>query len=167
MAAPAAWALDASEAALKAAFIYNFGKFIEWPSSAFDKPEEPFFICHMGNDRLGEALLVLEKQSYNQRSIVVLSPKTLAEVRQCHILYVDDPGSSPLGRGAWKALGDASVLTISSDSGAIEAGVCIAFVQQPGKLRWALNLDALRRARLKASAKLIEVAITVIGELPR
>lgn len=161
-----ALALDVAEYPLKAAFIYNFGKFIEWPSSAFEKSDDPFYICLMGNERFGESLQALKKSSYNQRPISVSYPKTLAEARRCHVLYVDDPSNSPLGSGAWKALGEAPVLTVSSDSGAIESGVCIGFVQQSGKLRWALNLDALRRAKLKVSAKLIEVAITVIGEVP-
>jgi hypothetical protein len=158
---------DAPEFELKAAFIYNFGKFIEWPAAAFPETSSPFPVCVMGKDPFGESLLALQKRTYNGRPIVINYPKTVAEARDCRILYVDDPGRTPLGRDVGKALGTAPVLTVSSSNDAIEAGIGIRFVQQSGKVRWEMNLDATRRAQLKVSAKLIEISVAVVDEARR
>lgn len=149
---------------VKAAFIYNFSQFIEWPGNGFADANSPLTICVMGDDPFGETLLALQKRNYMGRPIAISYPKTIADARNCRILYIDDPAKTPLGRDVAKTLGDAPVLTVSSSDDAMASGICIGFVLQEGKIRWTLNLDAARRAHLKISAKLIEIAIAVVGE---
>ncbi len=165
--APAAAAAEpaepSQEALLKVALIYNFSQFIEWPASAFSAPSAPLSICVMGSDPFGNSLAALSKRSSNGRPIAIAYPQTLAEARLCQILYVDGAQRTALGRDLGNALGAAPVLTISS-SDASEAGIAIRFVHYAGKIRWTMNLDATRRARLKVSAKLIEIAVEVLGE---
>ena len=158
---------QAQEFRVKTAFIYNFSQFIEWPATSFATPAAPLTICVMGEDPFGDSLLALQKRSYLTHPIVISYPKTVAEARTCRILYVDDPARTALGRDVAKALGDAPVLTVSSSEDATSSGVCIGFLLQDGKIRWTLNLDAARRAHLKVSAKLIEIAVSVVGETPR
>lgn len=170
LAAPTAAAAQGDaveEYRLKSAFIYNFSQFIEWPAMAFAKADSPFAICVMGHDPFGEALHALEKRSYNTHPIVINYPKSVVEARTCKILYVDDLANAELGRNPHLALGDLPILTISSDEGAMDAGIGIGFVDQGGKLRWNLNLDVVRKAQLKVSAKLIEIAVMVVGERKR
>lgn len=157
----------AQEYRVKAAFLYNFSQFIEWPSASFAASNSPLSICVMGDDPFGESLLALQKRTYQARPIVVSYPKTVAEARKCSILYVDDAGKTLLGRDVGKALGDAPVLTVSSSEEAMASGICIGFLLQEGKIRWTLNLDAAHRAHLKISAKLIEIAVAVVGETIR
>jgi hypothetical protein len=170
MVAPSASAANAEnvqEYRLKAAFIYNFSQFIEWPAGVFPQADSPFAICVLGDDPFGEALLAVQKRSYQGHPIVVNYPKTAAEARNCRILYVDDPGKTTLWREIGKNLGDAPVLTVSSGEDAMASGICIGFVPREGKIRWALNLNAARKAQLKISAKLIEIAVAIVGESVR
>lgn len=156
--------VQSDEYRLKAAFIFNFSQFIDWPPSAFAAEEAPLRLCLLGRDPFGESLKALEKRRSKGRAIAVQHVRSLAEARNCHVLYIDDPqealGNAELARG----LGNAPVLTISSAPDATSKGIGIGFVSQSDKLRWSLNLDALKRAQLRVSAKLIEVAISVTGE---
>lgn len=156
--------VSAEEYKLKAAFIYNFTQFIDWPDTAFPRTDAAFTLCVIDRDPFGSALRPLEKRRYKTHPIVVTYPKTAAETRSCNILYVDDPLNMKLGSDLGQVLGDAPVLTISSDESAMDAGIGIGFVNQAGKLRWKLNLDVMRKAQLKVSAKLIEIAVIVINE---
>lgn len=158
---------SAKEYALKTAFLYNFTQYIEWPSSAFTEAAAPLVVCMLDNEPFAEALLALQNKKYKDRSIVIRSPKTLNEARACHILYLDKPRQSFLGQPIGKALGNTPVLTVSSDEEAMDAGVGIGFVNHSGRLRWSLNLVAVRQAQLKASAKLIEIAVNVVGDTGR
>lgn len=149
---------------LKAAFIYNFTRYVEWPVSAFANVGAPFQICVVGVNPFGEHLRALESRSYKTHPITVLYPKNLAQAKVCHILYSEDVRASALGQEPWKALADLPVLTVSSASEASDAGMGIGFVVQSGKLRWSLNLAATRQAQLKVSSKLVEIALSVVGE---
>lgn len=155
------------EYTLKAAFLYNFTQYIDWPASAFAQPDTPFSVCVIDNDPFGEALLALQNRKYKERPIVINYPKSLAEARNCHILYLDKPRQTLLGADPGKALGNAPVLTVSSSNEAMESGVGIGFVNQSGRVRWSLNLAAVRQAQLKASVKLIEIAISIVGDTGR
>ncbi len=152
------------ESRLKLAMMYNFSNFIEWPAAVLPRADTPFLICVMGSDPFGALLLPLEKRNYQGHPIQLGRPVTVEAARRCHILYVDNPGATALGRDVGHTLAGASVLTVSSDSDAIEAGIAIGFVQHNERMRWNMNLSALRRAQLKASAKLIEIAVSVVGE---
>lgn len=149
---------------LKAALIYNFTQYIDWPDSAFAESGSPFVICVAGNDPFGAAFAGIQNQKYKKRPIDLKYPKTVAEARYCHILYVENPHATMLDHDAMKVLGDAAVLTVSSSEDAMESGVGIGFVSMGGKIRWTLNLNAVRKARLKVSVKLIEIAIDIVGE---
>ena len=156
--------LSADEYKLKAAFLYNFTQYVEWPVTAFSSPSAPFVVCVAGNNPFGEHLKALESRMYKTHAIAVAFPKTLTEVRSCHILYADDLRATNFGREPWKILADLPLLTVSSTNEASEAGFGIGFMIQSGRLRWALNLAATRQAQLKVSSKLIEIAASVTGD---
>lgn len=149
---------------LKTAFLYNFSQFIEWPSTSFTSSTSPFFVCLVGPNSFGNHLLQLENRFHKTHPIQVFSPKSIQEARTCHMLYIDDVRGSFLGREPQKVLGNAAILTVSSSDDARENGIAISFVIHSGRVRWILNLDAARAAKLKLSSKLIEVALTVTGE---
>ena len=153
----------ADEYRVKAALIYNFTQYIEWPDSAFANADSTFVVCVAGHDPFGSSLLAMQKLTYKTRTIVIKYPQTIAEARLCHILYVEDPNTTMLDHDAMNVLGESPVLSISSNEAAMEAGIGIGFVHQAGKVRWTLNLNAVRRARLKVSVKLIEIAVEIIG----
>ena len=152
------------ESRLKLAMMYNFSNFIEWPAAVLPRPDSPFLFCVMGNDPFGTLLQPLEKRNYHGHPIQLAHPATVEAARKCHILYVDNPGGTALGRDVIRALAGAPVLTVSSGAEAIDAGIAIGFVQHNDRMRWNMNLTALHHAQLKASAKLIEIAVSVVGE---
>jgi hypothetical protein len=156
--------LTADEYKLKAAFLYNFTQYVEWPATAFATASAPFVVCVAGTNPFGEHLKALESRSYKTHAIAVAFPKTIAEARNCHILYSDDLRGTSFGREPWKTLADSPLLTVSSTTEASDSGVGIGFVIQSGRLRWALNLAATRQAQLKVSSKLIEIAASVTGD---
>jgi hypothetical protein len=159
-----AQAPQVDEFKLKTAFLYNFSQFIEWPSTSFTSSTSPFFICIVGKNPFGDHLLQLESRFHKTHPIQVFLPKTIQEARTCHVLYVDDVRGSFLGREPQKTLGNTSILTVASADDGRESGIAISFVIHAGKVRWILNLDAARTAKLRLSSKLIEVALTVTGE---
>jgi hypothetical protein len=149
---------------LKAAFLYNFTQYVEWPATAFSSASSPFVLCVAGHNLFGEHLKALESRNYKGRPISLVYPRNVSEARACHLLYSDEVRPSPLGRDAWKALADAPILTVTSAADTGDSGMAIGFVAQSGRLRWALNLASTRQAQLKVSSKLVEIALAVTGE---
>ncbi len=156
--------LSVDEYRLKAAFIYNFTQYVEWPAAAFSSPTAALAVCVLGTNPFGDQLRALESRSYRNRPITVSYPKSVVDVKGCHVVYTDDIRNITALRDLTKILADTSVLTVSSAEGANDAGIGIGFVVQGSKLRWTLNLASTRRAQLKVSSKLIEIAMSVTGE---
>lgn len=154
---------SSDEYKLKAAFLYNFTQYVEWPATAFATASAPFVVCVAGSNVFGDHLKALESRTYKGRPIVLAYPRNVSEARLCHLLYSEEVRPSPLGRDAWKALADTPVLTVTSSADA-DSGMAIGFVAQSGRLRWALNLASTRQAQLKVSSKLVEIALAVTGE---
>ena len=156
-----------NEYQLKAVFIYNFSKFIEWPESAFADSNANFEVCVIGDNPFGDTLQALNNRSYKTHPLLVNYPQTIDEAKTCRILYVGDSKNSPQWKDLIKNIGDAPVLTVSSSEDAVQSGIGVGFIIKEGKIRWALNLNATRKAQLKVSAKLIEIAISITGDTPR
>jgi hypothetical protein len=156
--------LRLSENDLKAALIYNYTQFIEWPAAAFARPNAPFQICIVGNAAIRAALMGLERRQHRGHPISVVQPSGREGLAQCHVLYVDNARSFGAATDITGLLGDAPTLTISSASDATENGFAIGFVTRDDRVRWNMNLHVARRAHLKISANLIEIAVSVVGE---
>jgi len=154
----------ANAAALRAAFIYNISKLVEWPANAFTTANAPFALCTLGVSATNiEALKPLEARAYLGHPFVVMAVNSLLDARKCHILYANNNGASSNADVA-KALSAYPVLTISDEHGAADSGMAMEFVEMNGRLRWVMNLTATSKAQLKVSSKLIEIAVSVVGE---
>lgn len=159
---PSAGGADAnfSEYRLKAAYLYRISQFIEWPE--VDKPEQAFNLCVLGSDPFGETLRELSARTVASRPIALQYPATPREARACQLVYVDEAPKKTLNE-LTAVLGDLPVLVVGGSPQFIDFGGAVGFVIEGGKLRMELNLDVLRRANLKPSAKLIEVAVRKLG----
>lgn len=159
---PSAGGADASlgEYRLKAAYLYRISQFIEWPEG--DKAEQAFNICVLGSDPFGETLRELSARTVASRPIALQYPSTPREARACQIIYVEEAPKKTLNE-LTAVLGDLPVLVVGGSPQFIDLGGALGFVIEGGKLRMELNLDVLRRANLKPSAKLIEVAVRTLG----
>jgi len=162
---PSAWAAPEvlyGEYRLKAAFLYRLTQFIEWPESSGNAEDAAFSLCVLGSDPFGESLRELSSRKVGQRRIALLYPATVKEAQVCQLVYINEASRKTLTElGA--ALSDLPVLTVGGAPQFIDQGGAIGFVVEAGKLRMELNLDVLRRANLKPSAKLIEVAVRTLG----
>jgi hypothetical protein len=147
-----------SEYQVKAAFIYNFVKFMEWPAEAFAAGNDPLRICVLGENPFGgELARTVEGKKINGRALTVKQFSDSRMAKGCHVLFVS---ASERGRApqVLDALRDSSTLTVSETEEFIRMGGMIKFVLEDGKVRFEVNLRASEQARLKISAKLLSLA---------
>ena len=159
--APALWAQSASEPVLKAAFLYNFAKFAEWPGDA--APVDPLTICVHGDAAIADALdETVKGRTVDGRKTAVVRVKPDG-FRACHVLYL--AGLSPKrGQEIVDELKGAPVLTVSDrEQFARSGGIAALFVEQ-GRMRFAINVEAAQRCRLRISSRLLSLAKIVKDE---
>ncbi len=155
-----AWAADNSlEYQVKAAFLLNFTKFVEWPESAFADPGSPVAICILGDDPFGAALdQVAAGETANGRKVTIQRIKRVPPPKSCQVLFVSK-AEKDFAKTV-PALGS-GVLTVGEAEGFIRAGGMIAFVIENRRVRFDINQGAAEMAELKLSAKLLAVARAV------
>jgi hypothetical protein len=152
---PTAWAQSAPEPVLKAAFIYNFAKFAEWPADA--APADPLTICVLGDLAIADALDdTVKGRTIDGRKTVVVRVKPDG-FRACHVLYL--AGLSPTrAQEIVDELKGAPVLTVGDrEHFAQSGGIAGLFVEQ-GRMRFAINVEAAQRCRLRISSRLLSLA---------
>jgi hypothetical protein len=145
---------------VKSAFLYNFTKFIEWPSETQKKSD--FVMCVAGNPELHTKLVETIGDKKNAGLPIkfsrILHP---GEAQQCQLLFLGFV--EPERLSDWLgALSDQAVLTVSDDSGFIAMGGMIQFVIVDGKIRFDINQSAANRLSIKMSSKLLGLARNVI-----
>jgi len=156
-------AQSATEYQLKAAYLFNFARFIEWPPSSFSDASAPLRICVLGRDPFGEELRnITNQKTVNGRKLAVNEVVDLRQARSCQILFIASSGQIPLQQ-ILEGLGGASVLTVGDSKGFAEQGGMINFVLQNDRVQFEVNRKAAERAGLKVSSKLLSVAKFVIG----
>ncbi len=149
---------------VKAAFLYNFAKFVEWPPDALGSPEEPMEICVFGDDPFGESLdAVVRGETLNGRRLVVRRTRSLADLRDCQAVFLPGAERSRLAE-ALATLRGASVLTVGEVDGFLSQGGMIRFVLDQGRVRFEINQEAAERGGLKLSSKLLRLARAVYPE---
>ena len=163
-AAPVASAQSAQpslEHDVKAAFLYHFTKYVEWPAPA--AVDEPFRVCALADTGFIAALdRTIADESLGGRRLVRGETRSVYEVRRCGILYV---AKDYAGQGAplLAAVRDLPVLTVGDGSPFVKRGGAIGFVLENNRVRFDISLSAIQRSGLKASSKLLRVARTVEG----
>jgi hypothetical protein len=148
---------------IKAAYLYNFAMFIEWPPEAFPASGAPIVIGVVGADPFGSALdRMVQDKRINKRPIVVERFKPGDDVRRCHILFVGPAESARIG-DLVQRVGTQAVLIVGDESDTVSRGGTIAFTVKDDKVAFEINLSAARRARLTISSKLLNLAQAVRG----
>lgn len=143
---------------LKAAFLYNFVKFVDWPQDAFAGPRSPLTICVYGEDPFGSSLdAAVRGESLGERSLLVQRPAALDELRGCRVLFVSRSERQRMPEVLSRIEG-APVLTVSDTDGFLRAGGIINFVLEENKVRFLINQDGAERSRLRISSKLLRLA---------
>lgn len=144
---------------LKALFLYNFGGYVEWPSDAFQSPQQPFVIGVLGHAPVIDSLRdIATAKTVGGRPLVIQRFDSAAAVRPCQILFVAR-GVPPQERqlAIDKLLGH-PVLIVGETDGFAHQGAAINFFVEANKIRFEVNLEAARRHQLKISSKLLALA---------
>jgi YfiR/HmsC-like len=151
-------AQQANEYQVKAAFLYNFAKFVEWPSQAFKNPSDSIVIGVLGTNPFGDALAAaVAGKTLGGRSFQVREISTAQQAAVCQIVFI---GSSERKRLAALLLGmgNAAVLTVGETDNFAAAGGIVNFKIDGGNVRLQINIEAARKAQLRISAKLLSLA---------
>jgi hypothetical protein len=146
-----------TEAQLKAAFVLNFARYVEWPASAFPARETPVQACVLGRETLAAALVDLESRPVQGRTLRVRRVATNDELRGCHVVFVGD-GDDRRVAATLRALAGQPVLTVGDSDRFLDVGGAIAIVHGDDRLQFEISRPALERAGLKASAYLLRLA---------
>jgi len=164
LAAPGAAAAEAvaSEYDVKAAFLFNFTKFVEWPPSAFADEHSPLKICVLGENPFGKALRVLMEEEVGGRKLTLLRLDNLNNPATCHVLYVSRSERDRLPQ-VLAGLHGIPVLTVGDTPGFIDQGGMINFVLEGSKVRFDVDQEAAERAGIKISSRLLALAKHVKG----
>lgn len=150
------------ESAVKAAFLYKFGGFVEWPAGAFRTPSAPFVIGVFGDDAVAAELEQLTRgREVNGHPVVVVRVKDNDDLGSLHILYAGGPRESRVRELLASVRGP--VLTVADAALTGRAAPVLSFTQDEGRLRFAASLTAARARGLKLSSKLLAVAESVEG----
>lgn len=155
-----------SEYDVKAAYVFNFGKFVRFTPSGAVIKQQSFDICVVGQDPLGNTLDQLtSNEQLDGRPVRVLRLKTAAEGRACAIAYIS-ASEGARTKNDLDALRGQPVLTVSDADNFLQNGGMIQFLIQAKHIRFAVNLDAVRGAQLSLSSELLKVAASVNGTPP-
>ena len=160
---PGLAAAQAPEYDLKAAFLFNFAKFVEWPPGAFDGVSAPLTICVYGEDPFGATLdAVVQGERVGERSLLVQRPDSLDDLDECHVLFICRSEKRRLGEVLAQVEGK-PVLTVADTDGFLSAGGVINFILEGSKVRFLIDQEAAERSGLRVSSKLMRLAVTPGG----
>jgi YfiR/HmsC-like len=155
IAAPGIAADVSPEVAVKAALLYNFAKFVEWPALPTDAP---IVVCLVGHDGIASALVeTVRGQNINGHALDVWVLQDSAKWRACHLLFITDAETRRLAAGL-DGVKTLPVLTVSDGKGFSLTGGIIELYVEGGRMRFAINLDAADHAGLHLSSRLLGLA---------
>jgi len=154
-----------AEYELKAAFLFNFIKFTEWPAEELGKGGDPFIIGVVGKDPFGTALdKIVEGETFHSRPIVARRfPRMDEAAANSHVLFISSSEESHLP-AILKLLGRQGVLTVSEIENFAQRGGIISLKKENNRIVFEINLAAAKRARLTMNAQLLKLARIVKGQ---
>jgi YfiR/HmsC-like len=154
-----------SESQVKAAYLYNFGKFVTWPSDRA-ATSEVFYICVLGKDPFGSVLdETVNGERIDGKKIGVLRISRVQEAGSCNILFVSSSEEKRLPTIILEAQ-RVHVLTVSDIPHFAERGGTIGLVNHEDRIRFEVNRTRAEECHLGLSSELLKVAVKVIGGKP-
>jgi hypothetical protein len=151
----------ASEFEVKAAYLYNFGRFVQWSQAAAASKGNSFPICVFGQDPFGTVLdTTLSGESIDGKAVVAKRVSKAQDALDCRVLYISASEDSRL-KDILVGLDKAGVLTVSDIPQFSQRGGMIQFVVVANKIRFEVNLTSAQEAGLTLSSDLLKVAVAV------
>jgi hypothetical protein len=150
-----------SEYEVKATYLYNFSKFVDWPPNGAHSQSDSFTICVLGEDPFGPALnTTLADESIAGKSVVAKRIPTSQDAVNCRVLFISSSEDKQL-KQIFTILGDASILTVSDLPQFTQRGGMVQFLLEDNKIRFEVNLASAQRVGLSFSSELLKVATNV------
>jgi len=154
----------ATESQVKAVFLFNFAKYVDWPDAAFSNTNAPITIGLIGTDPFGDKLEhVIEGKTVKSRPFVIKHLASDAELSGCQILFISH-SEAPRMREIMAKAGPLPILTVGEDETFAQNGGIINFVLKNGNVRLEIDLAAARKAGVTISSRLLAVADVVKGK---
>jgi hypothetical protein len=144
--------LSSREYEIKAAYLYNFIKYVDWPSYG-----DTITIGVLGGNPFGTALGPLDGKIVKGRRLLIKEVDSLRDAQKCQIIFVSSSEKSRL-QEIFENLKNARVLTVGETQGFANGGGIINFVEENNKVRFEINADAARRTGLNISSELLKLA---------
>ena len=143
---------SSTENELKAAFIYQIAKFVDWPPA-----RGSMRLCVVGNSPFGAALETIRGKPLNEQKLEVAHLDSGADLRECAVLFIAASAERHLERIVALSRGG-GMLTMGDTEGFAQRGVVVNFYLENGKVRFEINLDVARQTGLKISSRLLSLA---------
>lgn len=163
---------------VKAAFLYNFMNFVDWPEEKSSDSNEPIIVGIIGSDPFGGAFEPVKNKKVKGKNVVIRRFEGLKEqkesdendqeieaIRECHVLFICRSEEKKLKKTI-NLVKENNVLTVSDIEGFPEAGGIINFVMEDQKVRFEINVTAAKRAKVKIRSQLLRLAKRVVEEEP-
>jgi hypothetical protein len=142
---------------IKAAFIFNFVKFVEWPETAFANANDPIHIGVLGEDPLGTALdQIVKGEKIHDRRLVVERSNNVEDLKNCHLLFISRSERTKV-KDIITNLGQVPVLTVSDIEGFAGNGGAIRLYLEDNKVRFEINPSIAKKLNLKMSSQLLNL----------
>jgi hypothetical protein len=155
------------EYAIKAAYLYQFGRYVKWPERSFADRNSPLVIGVLGNDPfVGLLDEIARTKRLDGRPIVIRRFASMAQYTPCHILFVPASVGAAEEAAAIRRLRGGPTLLVGEEPGFAEQGGTVNFFPEENKIRFEINTDAAREGQLKISSKLLSLA-KIVGTLSR
>jgi hypothetical protein len=155
-----------TEYEVKATYLYNFSRFVEWPAQVAQAQSDSFAICVLGDDPFGAALkATIAQETVAGKSVVTKQVPAAQDAVSCRILFISSSEDKRL-KEILASLGTASVLTVSDLSKFAQRGGMVQFVLEGNKVRFEVNSAVAQRAGLILSSELLKVAVNVRRSVP-
>ena len=155
--------LSGLEYHVKAGFIYNFAKFVEWPTTSFESNNNVIVLCFVSDNPLSEVLFDLNDKIVSGKKIEVRKYKDDHDIEGCNIFFFGTADKTFIQQELIK-LKNRNILTVGEIEGFAQMGGIINFFMEKNRLRFEVNVDAARKAGLKLSSQILMSAEIIKGE---
>ena len=149
-----------TEYEIKAAFIHNIAKLVEWPAASSDA--STLRLCILGKDPFGHALDILRGKRIGNLEWEVMPADPKTDLRECRVLFIAASESDNLD-SVLRDIKGSAILTIGDTAGYAEQGVIVNFYMEQNKVRLEVNVEAAQRAGLRIGSQLLKLAKIVHG----
>lgn len=143
---------------VKAVFLYNFTRFIEWPATSFNSSSSPFVIGIIGGNPFGSFLEeAIKDESVGMHKIIIRHYSDFNLIGDCHILFINYKDKEMI-KQTLAAVKDKNILTVNEWQRFVEIGGMVQFINEGNRIKLIINNNAVKSARMQASSKLLSVA---------